>query len=69
MALTIAEFTKAIVDGLKACCAGYCLLCQHCGKIERFLFALPPRVRPCKFCGRDMIVSACIVTRTPKQPS
>jgi hypothetical protein len=40
----------------------YCLLCRHCGKVDRAVYALPPRVRQCKSCERDMIACLCIAT-------
>lgn len=46
---------------------GYCLLCDHCGRIERYLYGARPQVRRCKSCGRDMIVCGCIVTHTEMQ--
>lgn len=47
---------------------GYCLLCEHCGKIYPFLYGERPRLKRCKYCEHDMTLAGCIAIPTPEQP-
>lgn len=42
----------------------YVLCCLSCGRINPYLFGVPPRVRPCRHCGKPGHVGVCIVTLT-----
>lgn len=53
--------TRDVVKGIMW---GYALCCPHCGKIAAHRFGVPPRVSPCRSCGRTMMLAVCTVTAT-----